>query len=252
MRNSTNIIYIHQPNFLPWIGMVQRIYNSSKYVILDDVQFSQYGYQNRTFIKSPNGKQIITVPVKHEFKKEIREIKISKNFNKKKVLGSIFCNYKKSPFFDIYFPQFEIAFNKRLVYLLDLNVDLINIFINILNINTEIVKSSELNISSKEKNERIKEILLLEQSQNFKDNILYAGMGCKNYLDINSINDIGFKVYFDEFNFNCPTYNQNFKKIGFIPNLCALDIIFNLGGNKTREIFRSYGQNNIFSNNGKK
>ena len=68
-------VFIHQPDFCPWINFFLRAKYSDYYVILDDIQFNRRGWFNRDLIKTKNGILKITIPVK----KEPREISIIKN-----------------------------------------------------------------------------------------------------------------------------------------------------------------------------
>ena len=59
-----NLVFAIQPIFIPWIGFYDMIDKSEKFVILDDVQFNTRSWQQRNKIKSSNGLQWISVPVK--------------------------------------------------------------------------------------------------------------------------------------------------------------------------------------------
>lgn len=57
------IVAIHQPNYLPWLGYFYKIARADVFVLLDDVQFTKNGYQNRTQIKGAAGPVWLTQSV---------------------------------------------------------------------------------------------------------------------------------------------------------------------------------------------
>lgn len=69
-------ISIHQPQYLPWAGYINKIIKSDIFVFLDDVQYKKNEWQNRNRIKSATGEIWLTVPVHYEFGQKINEIKI--------------------------------------------------------------------------------------------------------------------------------------------------------------------------------
>ena len=50
-NNKINKVFIHQPDFAPWITFFKRIAFSNIFVVLDDVQFNRRGWTNRDYIK---------------------------------------------------------------------------------------------------------------------------------------------------------------------------------------------------------
>ena len=52
------IITIHQPEHLPWLGLLNKIAKADKFVILDSVQFEKNYFQNRNKILGTNTKVI--------------------------------------------------------------------------------------------------------------------------------------------------------------------------------------------------
>ena len=61
------ILAAHQPQYLPWLGYLQKIAGADVFLILDDVQYKKNEWQNRNRIKSAEGWQWVTVPVTYRF-----------------------------------------------------------------------------------------------------------------------------------------------------------------------------------------
>ena len=58
------IVSIHQPNYLPWMGLIHKILESDIFVVLDDVQLVRgKNFVTRSQIKTSGGPKWITIPV---------------------------------------------------------------------------------------------------------------------------------------------------------------------------------------------
>ena len=68
------IVTIHQPQYLPWLGYFDKINRADIIVLLDNVQYKKNEWQNRNHIKTANGWQWVTVPVKYKFPEKIYEV----------------------------------------------------------------------------------------------------------------------------------------------------------------------------------
>ena len=106
-------VCIHQPNYLPWLGFFKKIALSDIYVVFDDVQYpTGKDFHNRNQIKTNNGKMWLTASVLG--KKDLKpwnQIEINNNGLKEKHLINIKSFYKKSPYFDAYYPILENIYN---------------------------------------------------------------------------------------------------------------------------------------------
>ena len=146
------ILTIHQPEFMPWLGFLDKASLADTIVLLDNVQYRHKYFQNRNKIKDINGKDIwLNVPVIRNGKTRniglIKDIKIDNNQNwDKKILKTIEFNYRKSPYFTKYYPLLEEIFSHKWDKLVDLNINIIKIAFDLLNNKTEIIRSSELGI----------------------------------------------------------------------------------------------------------
>ena len=216
------LISIHQPVYLPWLGFFKKILESEIFVILDDVQYEKNGWHNRNKIKTKDGDMWLTVPVHAKNNIKLNQILIDNNsIWFKKHSKSIFINYKKANFFQQFWNDFELIYEKKCDRLIDLNLEIINLFLKKLDIKTRIVFSSELNILKSGSN-RILEIC----KQLNADTYLSGNLG-SNYLQIQDFKDNKIDVLFQ--NFQHPTYSQLFDS--FIPNLSTIDLLFNAGPN---------------------
>jgi len=140
----------HQPTYLPWLGLFNKISNADKYVYFDDVQYLPKEWMNRNRIKGINNNVIyLTVPVKKKsfLIKKTTDLIIDNTLPwKRKHLKSLEINYSKSKFFEKYIDQFRAVYQKEWNYLTDLNFCILKLLLKILNIKIEIVKLSDLHV----------------------------------------------------------------------------------------------------------
>ena len=221
------IISIHQPVYLPWLGFLDKIISSDKFVFLDDVQYEKNGFQNRNKIRTHEGNMLLTVPVKTKSTTMLKNVEIDYSFDWiKKHTKSIISNYSKTSFFDNYWPELEKIYNKKHHYLFELNMDIIKFLMNKLNIKTSIIFSSELKISEQGSNK------ILKICKELNADTYISGIGGKEYL--NEEDFIKNKINLKFQNFEHPIYQQIFKP--FHPNMAAIDLLFNEGHNAEKII----------------
>jgi hypothetical protein len=214
----------HQPNYLPWLGFFDKMRQSDIFVIEDNIQYGHRGYINRNVIKMQKGCQLLTVPVERGRERQlISEVKISNKGERdwaKRHWLSIKYNYCNAPFWSEYCDFFEETYSKEWVFLIDINMHLIKGIMAFLGINTPLVFASSLNAGGK------KSDLVLAQCKAVHANIHLAGIGAKDYLEIEKLEQEGIKVAFQEFEH--PTYPQLHGE--FVPNLSVVDYLFCTGG----------------------
>ncbi len=109
-------VAIMQPYLFPYIGYWQLINAVDTFVIYDDVNFIKQGFINRNYFISRNNNQPqrFTLELKGaSSNKLINEIEIGDN--NEKILKTIFFNYKKTLFFDEFFPIIEdiLRYNEK-------------------------------------------------------------------------------------------------------------------------------------------
>jgi len=143
-------IAIHQPNFCPWLGYFDKAAKSDIFVILDNVQYEKNCYTNRTMIKTPKGKEWITMSIKKKFPQLVKDVEFA-NFvqDRDKILKTIECNYKKVKGFKIVFPILQRIFGGEWKYLSGFNISLIRDFVNISEKKPQIEVASDYDFKGK-------------------------------------------------------------------------------------------------------
>ena len=112
-------VAILQSNYIPWKGYFDIINQVDEFILYDEVQFTKNDWRNRNKIKTNNGIQWITIPVKHEkLSQKICEIKVAFPGWTKKHWNTININYSRSKYFKLYADIFYEAYlNMQTTYL---------------------------------------------------------------------------------------------------------------------------------------
>lgn len=199
-------VFIHQPDFLPWIGFFQKLKKSDIFVVLDDVQFIRRGWINRDKILINNKVSWLTVPVKSKGKYQelIKNIMIDYSNNwVDEFSKTIYHNYHKHPYYEKHGLKIIEIMQKKQKYLIDLNMELIDYVSSYYEIRRKIIFSSSLKLKEK-RGEKILEILKLLNANQY-----ITGIGSKNYLDEKNFEKKNIKVHF----YNKYSNLQNKEKI---------------------------------------
>ncbi len=213
-------VVIHQPQFLPWLGYLDKIDQSDCFVILDNVQFKKNEWQNRNRIRTAQGWQWVTVPVLHSFGQLIREVRINQSVDwKSQHLRAFQIHYGKLPYFHRYFPQLWHVYNRRWEKLTDLTVAVLHWLLETFEIDTPIRMASEMNLRE-DSTER-----LIDVCKGVGATTYLAGAGATGYMDLEKFENSGFELEFQTFQH--PQYVQRYHP--FMPGMCALDLLFNCG-----------------------
>ncbi len=218
------ILTAHQPVYLPWIGLFHKIALSDLFCYFDIVQYQRKDYNNRNKIKTSNRELWLSVPVesKNHLEKNVSEILIVQDNWVKQHIKSIELNYKKTFFFDKYFPSLKtILINESQDTLGQLNLKLLEYFLQCLSINTPIVKASDYNFIGKGSD------LVLNMCVNLKAEKYIFGKHGMDYANIEAFNREGIDIYFQQYNH--PIYKQRGRE--FIPYMSIIDLLFNEGEN---------------------
>jgi hypothetical protein len=195
------------------------------FVLLDDTQYEKNGWQNRNKIKGPNGPVLLTVPVRHASFRPIWEVEINPQTAwQEKHWKSLLMCYGKAPYFRRYAPALEEILATPWERLAALNVRLIGELARAYGIGSRIVRSSCLDVPGMA-TERLIGICRKLGATHYLSGEFAAG----NHLDAQVFGDSGIELVIQDW--SCPSYDQQFPGLGFIPELSCLDLLFNEGPN---------------------
>ena len=120
-----NNILIH-PSYFPSISHFVAISQCDLVTFEMDDNFQKQTNRNRMYIYSPNGIQLLNIPVKHSktAHQKTKEIKIENDFDwQKQHFKSLEAAYRSSPFFEYFEDDIASIFQKKHTFLMDLNLE---------------------------------------------------------------------------------------------------------------------------------
>jgi len=189
-------IILH-PTYFPSISQFTAMAQAATITFEVEDNFQKQTNRNRMYIYSPNGIQLLNVPVKHskELHHKTKDVRIENNFDwQKQHFKSLEAGYRSSPFFEYFEDDIVSIFEKKYEFLKDLNFETM----------TLVSKCLRMPFQYKETTEYFNEV------RDYKDFRNLAN-GKKDTTIIEP-------------------YTQVFNdKHGFINNLSILDLLFNEG-----------------------
>lgn len=219
---------VHQPNYLPWPGYFMKMAQCDIFVILDTVQFPRgCSVANRNLIKTPHGPQMLTVPVKRKglSLQGYDDVLVLPGW-KKKHLKALKLNYRKAPYFAEIFPLLSRLPDTE--YLLHINYAFIKLVYDLIKLETQLVCLSSLpQFADLRKNE-----LIAALCRHFSADSYLSGSGGAAYNQPEIFEKHGLKLEY--LNYQPTTYPQLWGS--FIPNLSIVDMLFNCGTDRTRNL----------------
>jgi len=217
------LVAVHQPQYLPWLGYFEKILKADIFVLLDNVQFKKNEWQNRNRIKTAQGWQWLTVPVKYKFPQLINEVTINNTVRWQHKQGqAILTNYKKAPCYHYLDEFFDEIFSYAWQSISQLNIRVVTRLAKILGIHTPIFVVSDLEDFPNDADERLVAI-----TEHFKGDTYFAGIGGRQYMDLIKFRAKGVDVIFQDYKH--PVYGQRFGE--FVPYMSVIDLILNHGEN---------------------
>ncbi len=223
INRVAKIVTIHQPNYLPWIGLFSKVSLADCLIIFDKAQYEKNGVINRNKIRTDKGFAYLTVPVgKYHTESKISEITLpQENDWKREHWRKIQANYAKAPFFKDYAGFFEELFQKNFRYLSELNERILLYLLSCFEISVDVVRTSQLAVDPS----LHKTDLMLAYLKKVGAGVYISGPSGRNYLETEKFpqNNVALKF----FKFQHPVYPQRFP--GFEPNMSVLDLLFNVG-----------------------
>ncbi|MDA8658488.1 WbqC family protein [Flavobacteriaceae bacterium] len=223
------ILTAHQPAYLPWAGLIHKIYLADVYVYFEKVQYVPKDFINRNLIFLNNKPLWLTVPVftKGHRQKSIYETKINNQSNwRRKHLASIKLAYQKTIYFDPFFKKIESILLSDWEFLTELNLSILILTLSELDIKTKILRAKDYSFNGQ------KSELILDMCKQLNAKKYIFGEVGKNYADINSFKKNRIELQFQTF--EPPYYKINDQEIN--KNLSIVDMIFRFGPEETMNL----------------
>ena len=213
-------VAIHQPQFLPWLGYLDKIDRADLFVVLDSVQFKKNEWQNRNRVRTDRGWQWVTVPVLHRFGQRINEVHINETVDwRRKHLHALELHYARAAHRGQVVKGLAALYRQPWERLADLNLAVLRWLLDSFGIKTQLRLSSEMQLRD-EPTERLIDICRAAGATSY-----LAGAGAREYMDVPKFEASGIGLEIQEFRH--PVYRQCHEP--FVPNLSAIDLFLTCG-----------------------
>ena len=168
-------ITIHQPQFLPWLGYLDKIDQADLFVALDNVQFKKNEWQNRNRIRTAQGWQWLTVPVLHRFGQHVNDVRINSTVTwQAQHLRSLAIHYARAPYRDQYIGELREVYETGWDRLSELNLAVLRWLLRAFGITTPIRLASDWTLRE-EATDRLVDICRMTGANVLP---LWSGRGC--------------------------------------------------------------------------
>jgi hypothetical protein len=227
-------VVILQPSYIPWRGYFDQIRRADLFVFYDDVQYDKRGWRNRNQIKTPNGKQWLTIPVYSRGAQTenlpINSIRIAWDTPwSQDHLKSIQHAYKKAPHFERYLPLLEQFYGRRDEFLADFTIDFTIALARELGIaRTKFIRSSELQVEG-QKTDRLIAVLQKVGATHY-----ISGPSAKDYIEDDKFAAAGISLEYMGYDY--PEYPQLYPPYDLF--VSVLDLLFMTGPDALQYIFK--------------
>jgi hypothetical protein len=134
------------PTYFPSISHFAAMLQAEKITFEIEDNFQKQTNRNRTYIYSPNGIQLLNIPVKHSklIRQKTKDIQIEPEFDwQKQHFKSLEAAYRSSPFFEFFEDDIRVIFEKKYKYLIDLNFETIAVVSKCLRMKLEFDTTTE-------------------------------------------------------------------------------------------------------------
>lgn len=218
------LVTVHQPNFMPWVKLLDKILASDVYVAYDTVQYTKSEFHSRQKVKRVDGPAWLAVPVLgskgHQM---IQDVRINNQVAfRRKHLKSLQQDYRRAKYFDDVHALVTEVYGRNQEFLVDLNLDLIQVFCDYLGSATRIVRASALEHTG----DNTDRVIQLTRNAGGDAHLTSTYHSERQYIDWPRLTAAGLPIYSQEFDH--PVYEQLWGG-EFVPHLSALDMLFCCG-----------------------
>ncbi|MBS0308520.1 MAG: WbqC family protein [Proteobacteria bacterium] len=220
-------VAIVQSNYIPWKGYFDMIAAVDEFILYDDMQYTRRDWRNRNQIKTPQGLQWLTVPVKVKGKylQTIRETEIDGDDWQENHWKALVQNYRRAPCFEEVSAIFAPLYRQTYPSLSMLNRLFIEAICRYLGIATKISHSWDYQLVEG-KTERLADLCVQAGGTEY-----ISGPAARGYIEESVLSKHGISLRWFDYD-NYPQYPQLWGE--FAHGVTILDLLFNCGRDSAR------------------
>ncbi|AOK05760.1 WbqC family protein [Burkholderia sp. AU28942] len=223
-------IAIVQSNYIPWKGYFDLIAATDEFILYDDAQYTRRDWRNRNQIKTPQGVQWLTVPVKVKgrYYQSIRDTEIDGADWAEQHWTRLRQNYARAPHFAHYAGELEALYlNGNHRTLSALNLAMLTWINRQLGIDTRISSSSDYTLEG-DRTDKLLNLCLQAGATEY-----LSGPAARDYLDESRF--AAERVAVRWFDYPAyPAYPQLWGE--FVHGVTVLDVLFHCGPDARRHV----------------
>lgn len=230
-------VAIHQPNFMPWLGIFHRAAMVDRFVVFDHVQAlrgKSWLTRNRILVQGqarwltmPTHRSGSGLPAVTEVRVQWDSPLVAKH------LRTLQAEYGRHPHFDEVYPIVSALYEQQPPLIAELNTAFFATVLARLGLRTELVRSTELATQNPRLLELSGNDLVVATCQAAGADEYVSGEGCLDFIEPPAFEAEGIAFWFQRYRH--PEYPQKGAS-EFISHLSALDAMFNCGFEHTREL----------------
>ncbi len=214
------ILTAHQPNYLPYPGLFQKIAAADVFLVVDTTQFVKrgpFGWIHRNRIRTPNGPIWLSLPVlnKGRYKQCILETELNPRVDwRRKHWRSIEWNYSRAPGWQQHSPGLTAIYEQKWTHLAPLGTAILRWFLAELELDREVVLASDLRASGRSTD------YIVEFCRELGADTFISGVHGRDYLVPERFAEAGVELRFQSY--EPPNYSVRGERID---NLSMLDML---------------------------
>lgn len=220
------MIAVRPPEYWPRPAYFALMDHVDHFVLADTFQYSRQSYQNRALLRTPEGSQWISIPLRgRQHGRPIHQVEIhGKHRWIRKHWRALTFNYRATPFFEYYEDQLRPVFDVEWKGLADLTSRTVEVTRGLLGITTTLNRASALEVTTGTPGTpgtsgTPASLSTLEE--------ILAAMGDENLIVPEVASSVDGTFAASVLDFEEAERRQNFE--GFEPGMSALDLLFNYG-----------------------
>jgi WbqC-like protein family len=217
-------VCLHQPNFLPWTKLIDKILASDVYIAYDSVQYTHSEFHARQWITGRDGPVWLSVPVLTRgrsrqplYKAELVPGRAWRDAH----LRLLAEHYRHAPYFRDVMAVLEGVYEQDDHLLVDFNLRLLDALLGYLGTSVRVVRAT----SCPHAGSNTERVIQLTQAVGGDVHLTSTYGTPRQYIDWNRVAAAGIAV--ESQRFTEPRYRQQFEP--FRPNLSVVDLLFAVG-----------------------